>query len=173
MFCKYEFLFFLFQEDVFSLSTCSYYAFIIVKDCFSNSSVRVKFEVDRSPLGFMFLRQCNDGLQYSYKGSKICKPFIKSESFYFANQNLFPPRYFEKIKFGKRNKYKQVLTKGAIGWYNNFKNNDFIVDQSLRVYINMDDRFPTFEAIPYIRHDRLQFCFGQIVYQLFLRKTVA
>ena len=100
---------FLFQEDVFSLSTCSYYAFVVVKDCSSNSSVRVKFEVDRSPLGFMFFRQCNNGLQYSYKESKICKPFIKSESFYFANHNLFPLRYFEKIKFGKRNKNKYLL----------------------------------------------------------------
>ena len=27
----------------------------------------------------------------------------------------------------------------------------------------MDERFPTFEAIPYIRHDRLLFCFGHVI----------
>ena len=153
-----------FQEDVFSLSLCPYYAYIDVKDITSSSCVRVKFQVDRSPLGFTFLRQCNDAVPYyAFRDTKICKPFKKSESIFFGSCQVPPPHHFPKVKLGNKNKYKQLLVKGAIGWYNNFNNEDFVTDHCIRVYINMDECLPVNEAIPYVRYDGLQFCFGRVI----------
>ena len=151
------------QSDFFDLSRRSYYAYIIVSSSNDNPDVRVTFQVDYNPLGLAFLRRCYGPTYFSFKGTQIFKPFKNSDSLYFGCMSSRFNYYLQEVSLGDKNQYKKFVFKGAIGLYNNFDNADKIRDQSMRVYINMENtRCTISDAVHYVGDGGLQFCFGYV-----------